>query len=66
MEKSVLNYLIKSGAKQIISMSCDPATHGRDIAVLVRNGYEIKNVYLLDFYPNTAHIESLIELRKSN
>lgn len=66
MEKPVLNYLIKSGAQQIISMSCDPATHARDISRLCCNGYEIKNVYLLDFYPNTSHIESLIELWKKD
>ncbi len=65
MERPVLNYLINSGAYQIISMSCDPATHARDISRLIRNGYEIKSVYLLDFYPNTSHIESLIELRKN-
>lgn len=64
MERPVRDYLIKSGAYQIISMSCDMATHARDIAKLICNGYEIKNVYLLDFYPNTSHIESLIELRK--
>ncbi|MCQ2597424.1 MAG: RsmD family RNA methyltransferase [Treponema sp.] len=64
MEKPVLDYLIKSNALQIISMSCDPATHARDLAKLIRNGYEIKDVYLLDFYPNTSHIESLVELRK--
>ena len=66
MERPVLDYLIKSKALQIISMSCDPATHARDLAKLLRNGYEIKNVYLLDFYPNTSHIESLVELRKKS
>lgn len=64
MEKAVLDYLVHSGTNQIISMSCDPATHSRDIARLISAGYKIKNVYLLDFYPNTSHIESLIELRK--
>ncbi|MCQ2572709.1 MAG: RsmD family RNA methyltransferase [Treponema sp.] len=64
MEKPVLDYLSKSGANQIISMSCDPATHARDISKLCKKGYEIANIWLLDFYPNTSHIESLIELRK--
>ena len=63
-EKEVLNFLGKSGALQIISMSCDPATHARDLAKLIQKGYEIVNMWLLDFYPNTSHIESLAELRK--
>ena len=64
MEKAVRDYLKKSGANQIISLSCDPATHARDISEIIKGGYEIHSVYLLDFYPNTSHIESLVELRK--
>lgn len=59
MEKEVSDYLCKSNIPQIISMSCDPATHARDCAKLIKAGYELKQMYLLDFYPNTSHIESL-------
>jgi 23S rRNA (uracil1939-C5)-methyltransferase len=40
-------------------MSCDPATHARDAARLIQAGYTLEKLYLLDFYPNTSHIESL-------
>lgn len=63
MERSVADYIIREKIPQIISLSCDPATQGRDIARLIKGGYEINGVYLLDFYPNSSHIESLIELR---
>ena len=59
MEKEVRDYLCKSGIPKIISLSCDPATHARDCASLIKAGYEMKKIYLLDFYPNTSHIESL-------
>lgn len=59
MEKEVCAYLCKSEIPQIISMSCDPATHARDCSKLINSGYELEKMYLLDFYPNTSHIESL-------
>lgn len=59
MEKEVCDYLCKSKIPQIISLSCDPATHARDCSRLLKAGYEMKKIYLLDFYPNTSHIESL-------
>lgn len=59
MEKAVADYLCKSKIPYIRSLSCDPATHGRDAAKLIKAGYKLEKLYLLDFYPNTSHIESL-------
>ncbi len=59
MEKEVCDFLCKSGIPQIRSLSCDPATHARDCAKLIKAGYSLEEIYLLDFYPNTSHIESL-------
>ena len=59
MEKEVCEWLCKSKIPLILSLSCDPATHARDCARLIAAGYNLKQTYLLDFYPNTSHIESL-------
>lgn len=64
MEKEVCDYLCNSNIKQIISLSCDPSTHARDCKKLIEAGYKIKKIYLLDFYPNTSHIESLVVFQK--
>lgn len=64
MEKEVCQWLCKSGIPQIRSVSCDPATHARDIYYLVKAGYKLEKLFLLDFYPNTSHIESLAVLTK--
>lgn len=64
MERGVREYLKKSGISQIRSVSCDPTTHARDIADLLKAGYKLERLYLLDFYPNTSHIESLAVLEK--
>ena len=59
MENAVADYLGKSKIPVIISLSCDPATHARDAQKLIKAGYSLEKLYLLDFYPNTSHIESL-------
>ena len=59
MEKEVRDWLCRNKAGQIRSMSCDAATHARDAAKLIQAGYRLEKLYLLDFYPQTAHIESL-------
>ena len=64
MEKEVCEYLCNSNIKKIISLSCDPSTHARDCKKLIQAGYKIKKIYLLDFYPNTSHIESLVVFQK--
>lgn len=64
MELEVRKYLCSSKIPQIRSVSCDPATHARDIAELVSAGYKLERLYLLDFYPNTSHIESLAVLTR--
>lgn len=64
MEKEVCQWLQKSGIPEIRSISCDIATHARDAKFLIRAGYRLEKLYLLDFYPQTGHIESLGIFRK--
>lgn len=59
MEKAVRDWLCAHKVAHIRSLSCDPATHARDAAALIHAGYVMTALYLLDFYPQTSHIESL-------
>ena len=59
MEKEVRAWLCGNKAAHVRSVSCDPGTHARDAALLVRVGYRLTKLFLLDFYPQTSHIESL-------
>jgi 23S rRNA (uracil1939-C5)-methyltransferase len=50
-------------------LSCDPATLGRDLALLVGTGdapgpYAIESVNLFDIFPQTYHMEVLVRLRR--
>ncbi|GHV61269.1 hypothetical protein AGMMS49587_04940 [Spirochaetia bacterium] len=54
-----------SGVTALIAyVSCDPATLARDSRELTAAGYELTELGLYDFYPQTAHIESLALFRK--
>src|SRR5574344_1286749 len=59
IEKEVINYLTTIKSPYIRYLSCNPSTQARDIKKLISNGYKLEKLYLLDFYPNTSHIESL-------
>ncbi|MFT5784386.1 MAG: 23S rRNA (uracil1939-C5)-methyltransferase, partial [Candidatus Krumholzibacteriia bacterium] len=51
--------LINLNPRQIVYMSCDPATLARDVAAFAEAGYEMRKLKVMDFFPQTAHIESL-------
>ena len=57
--------LLARGPRQILFMSCDPATLARDAAACVKAGYELTKLEVLDMFPQTAHIETLALLERS-
>lgn len=48
--------------RRIVYISCDPATLGRDLALLQSQGYAIDKVQPFDMFPQTAHVESVVQL----
>ncbi|MEM6643901.1 MAG: 23S rRNA (uracil(1939)-C(5))-methyltransferase RlmD [Bacteroidota bacterium] len=61
-----LKKIIDLKAERMVYVSCNPATQARDIEQLAQTGYSIKKFSLVDQFPHTAHVESvvLLELRK--
>jgi 23S rRNA (uracil1939-C5)-methyltransferase len=55
--REVMNGLAELAPARIVYVSCDPATLGRDAAVLVAAGYQLTRVVPLDLMPQTAHVE---------
>ncbi|MFH1019901.1 MAG: 23S rRNA (uracil(1939)-C(5))-methyltransferase RlmD, partial [Pseudomonadota bacterium] len=51
-------------ARQIIYISCDPATLARDLAGLIQAGYRLSEVRLVDMFPQTAHQETMVRLER--
>ncbi len=59
-----LELLRQTRPRQIIYVSCHPATLARDLNVLLREGvYELLKVVPLDMFPQTQHIECVADLR---
>jgi 23S rRNA (uracil1939-C5)-methyltransferase len=57
-------HLAKLGAPVIVYVACDPPTLSRDLALLVAAGYKLEKVFMVDLFPQTFHIESVVVLRK--
>ncbi|MDK0863968.1 23S rRNA (uracil(1939)-C(5))-methyltransferase RlmD [Clostridium perfringens] len=63
-DKKLLDAITNIDAKKIVYVSCDPSTLGRDLKVLEENGYKTLEVQPVDMFPNTAHIECCVLLKK--
>lgn len=56
--------LIRLGLDRLVYISCEPSTHARDIAALVRGGYRVRRAAIVDMFPQTYHIESVALLER--
>ena len=56
--------IIELGADRMVYVSCNPATQARDILQLSEAGYFIKKFSLVDQFPHTAHVETVLLLEK--
>ncbi len=56
-------YLLKARPREILYVSCDPATWARDVGEFVREGYRLAFARPYDFFPFTHHVEVLSLLR---
>lgn len=55
----VIADLARLRPRQILYISCDPATLARDAKALVEAGYEMASIEAYDLFPMTEHIESV-------
>ncbi len=59
-----LNYAMKLADKNIIYVSCNPATLARDLKYLKANGWEADFIQPFDMFPHTYHIENVAIIKK--
>lgn len=60
--EKVARALGRLAAPRLTYLSCDPATLSRDLRLLLESGYRTEQVHLIDLFPQTFHIESLVQL----
>jgi 23S rRNA (uracil1939-C5)-methyltransferase len=51
--------VVTADAARLVLVSCDPASLGRDTALLHHAGYRLASVALVDAFPHTFHVETV-------
>jgi 23S rRNA (uracil1939-C5)-methyltransferase len=63
LSRSMARWLAENGPPVLAYVSCEPSSLARDCRILA-SGYKIEKLLFFDFYPQTAHIESLAVLKR--
>jgi len=62
LSKEALAGLVHLKAGRILYLSCDPPTLARDLRAMQEAGYRVTRLQGYDMFPQTMHIETLVEL----
>ena len=62
-ESRVIAGILKLKARRISYVSCDPPTLARDLKKLVAGGYSLDSIVAFDMFPQTHHVETVVQLR---
>ncbi len=62
--KAVTAHLVRIQPPRMAIVSCDPATLARDLAVLIGAGYRLDRLALVDLFPQTFHMESVVHISR--
>ena len=55
----VVRELNRIRAPEMVYVSCDPITFARDTKALLKSGYTLQHLHLLDLFPQTFHLETI-------
>jgi 23S rRNA (uracil1939-C5)-methyltransferase len=62
--KRVVEGLVRMSPKSLAYVSCDPSTLARDLPALTAAGYRIAQAHLVDLFPQTFHIETVLRMER--
>ena len=56
--------IAETGAKAVALVSCDPASLARDASLLVKHGYTLDHVTVVDLFGHTSHVETVSRFQR--
>ena len=59
-----INKIIDFNPDTFVYVSCNPVTLVRDLKVFMERGYRVERVKLMDMFPRTPHVESVVLIRR--
>ncbi|HYL37964.1 MAG TPA: TRAM domain-containing protein [Bryobacteraceae bacterium] len=62
--KQVVRDLARIRSPHLAIVACDPATLARDLQGLLADGYQIAKITLVDLFPQTFHLETVVQLQR--
>jgi 23S rRNA (uracil1939-C5)-methyltransferase len=62
MHPDVVHTLLEIESPHMIYVSCNPVTLAQDLSLLIEK-YEIQSIQPFDLFPQTAHIETIVDLK---
>ena len=60
LNADTIEALARFAPRRVVYISCDPATLGRDVALIKARGYTVKNALAADLFPKCSHVESIV------
>lgn len=63
LDDAMLECILRSKIKNVIYVSCNPATLGKNLAVLCSR-YNVDRIQPIDIFPHTPHVETVVLLSK--
>jgi 23S rRNA (uracil1939-C5)-methyltransferase len=65
LSKEALAGLVRLRPHRLVYLSCDPSTLARDLRAMREAGYRVTRLQGFDMFPQTMHIETLVELAQA-
>ena len=66
VHQKALEKIIDFGAEKMVYVSCKPTSLVRDLEMLLGRGYRVERVRLVDMFPQTVHVETIVLLQRQH
>ncbi|HIS53009.1 MAG TPA: 23S rRNA (uracil(1939)-C(5))-methyltransferase RlmD [Candidatus Onthomonas avicola] len=64
LSHEVIEAICQMAPERVVYVSCDPGTLARDLALLDERGYRAERAEVVDLFPGTGHVETVVLLSK--